>query len=419
MLRWQVSGVAMFTMGEVSAKARRAALAFRQDQKGAVALIFCAALAPLMVMGGVAVDYAKLSRAREKLVIAADAAVVAAVADLQKTGDVTHAQNVGRGMLQGNLADMTQYMTINVATAFSENRQATMTLRATLRMPNQFGNLLGQPTTDIIQESVAQGYLDNAAAVGSAQTRGSFRGSINSDPELTYADGGNGFVDCPAPNWYNALSDSGIQINFACSKAGSYNYIRKMTVLLGSHRVDYDVYNGSISNVAFPRGGSWGLGLPATLTVDGAAYTIPARTYSDPLPELTLVDAPEGKIYLTPYYNPQVNMDKTQMQTMMGIRVVTPVYNITLNYDFGWYLQEGGLYFSATNPGLCGTPGGIWGRSVRGEHVGGSNRSAYGNTAENPYMVLARDSKSPEFYWAPDCAVAVATRNAKVPRLVK
>lgn len=409
----------MFRKNDVSAKARRVARMFRQDQKGAVAILFCAALAPLVVMGGVAIDYAKLSRAREKLVIAADAAAVAAVTDLQKTGDVAHAQTAARGLLQSNVPDLSPYLTVNAAVAYSDNRMATMTLRATLKMPNQFGNLIGQPTTDVVHEAVAQGYLDSATATGAAQTKGKFKGSISSDPEITYADGTHGFVDCPAPNWYNALSDAGIQINFSCTMASGYNYIRKMTLLLGRHRIDYDVYNGPIADVGFPRGGTWGMGLPSTLTVDGVPYVSSERRYSDPLPELLLVDDPLGKVYVIPYYDPLYNFPKTKMQTITGIKVVTPVYTITMYYDFGWYLQEGGIVFDATNPGLCGTPGGVWGRSVRREHVGGSNFGAYGRSAENNYMVLARDSKSPEFFWTSDCAVAVAERNAKTPRLVK
>ena len=92
----------------------------------------------------------------------------------------------------------------------------------------------------------------------------------------------------------------------------------------------------------------------------------------------------------------------------------------TANYTvkIGSVNHSGYMGFDAINAGLCGIPGGAWGRSMAGQHVGSTEGSSISNAATlGSYQMLGPQATSSEFYWNTSCDKAVA--RSTTPHLIQ
>ena len=397
----------------LTARLRTEVSRLRADRSGGTALVFALSAVPLIAVGGLAVDYSNTVRLRPKLQAAVDSAALAGAAALTKGNTTTYAATLARESVLVNMRDLAPATTVQNTSASIENQTASTVVSAQLAINNVFGKMVGAPTTTLTANATAQAFT-GATSVLTRHYSG--KGAIANDPEIAFADGTGGFIDCPAGNWYNVLSDAGIQINFSCKpNAGGWNLIEYMTVMVGDHTVVYNAYTGATQGLSGV--GYYDYSWPAAISIDNVPY-VPAnqsyQTWSHPDPVVAYKDE-KVTIEIAPHFDPRSNFNATGMYNFQYMTIRTANYKIQLYYENGW----GGINFTATNAGLCGIPGGAWGASLGGLNVGYSQPYNGGLTQIGSYQVTTSTSKSPEFYWTEACNVNGQIARSTIPRLIQ
>ena len=383
------------------------------DRSGATAIILALSALPIIAFGGLAFDYSNSVRARPKLQSAVDAAALAGAAALAKGSTTAYAAAIARETLLTNMRDMSSATAVQDIKASTENQTASTAVSAQLTVRNTFGRMFGAGTTTLSALATAQAFTGTTS---SASRHYSGKGAIANDPEIAFADGTGGFIDCPPGNWYNVLSDAGVQVNFACRRNdGGWNIIDYMTIMVGDHTITYNAWTGPTQGLS--EVGYYDYSWPAEIRIDGAVYA-PANviypTWSRPDPIVAYKDG-QMKIEIAPHFDARSNFNATGMYNFQYMTITTAAYKMQFYYENGW----GGINFTATNAGLCGVPGGAWGGSLGGFNVGYTQPYSGGYTQIGSYQVTTSTTKSPEFYWNQSCAVSDQIARSTTPRLIQ
>ena len=401
---------------------------FFDAREGMVAPILGFLLLPLGMSVGVAVDYAKAVKARTIFVAAVDASALAGVKAMYDGMPQDQVRTHVAKVLKSAAGPYAGSVTLDAIVPTTENTALTASVYASLDLPLNFPKLTGSALAHSNHQSIAQVYTGGAGGPGHGGATGSLGGggsgvaTVTGDPEVYYPDGSSGYVDCPAGNWLNALSDSKIQVNFACTYAPVWgNLIRYMTVLAGDHVITYDMYQGAAANVR--DGNRSSIQWPADITIDGRKFVPASNTYGryDPnIPYQTALDSDGVKVTVQPSWSSDYNLAATGMYTYQRVKVTSGAYTLELSYYTSEMVPWGTVKITTSDAGTCGQAGGLLGASFNGEKIGDSVRSAWQyNQAYSAYIVPGRAYKDARFYWTSDCASSAEIVRAGVPRLIK
>ena len=144
---------------------------FLRDRRGNVAIIFGVAAIPMVLMNGIAIDYAHDAMIRGRMTAVADAAALAATTPAMFADTTANAQNASIAMFQAQAA-LVQGANVNYAspncsttapglcvnvtdTTVTNGKVRQVTVTATVSVQNYFGALEGAPTTQFTVSSVA------------------------------------------------------------------------------------------------------------------------------------------------------------------------------------------------------------------------------------------------------------------------
>ncbi len=144
---------------------------FLRDRRGNVAIIFGVAAIPMVLMNGIAIDYAHDAMIRGRMTAVADAAALAATTPAMFAEDTATAQAASIAMFKAQ-ADLVQGAMVNYTspncsttspglcvnvtdTTVTNGKVRQVTVTATVAVQNYFGALEGAPTTQFTVSSVA------------------------------------------------------------------------------------------------------------------------------------------------------------------------------------------------------------------------------------------------------------------------
>jgi len=355
------------------------------DQRGTTAIAFAAVLPVLVACLGISIDYGRAVRLQDDLKAAADASALAATVAAGDGMPIADAITVGKTKWAANAAKIFASVPPPNISIDDSNGMVTTTVNYKGDLGTTFAKILGTDKLNVSGLSVAQ------ASINTTTTHYSGNGDVWGDPHLDGADGYHiGFM-CPRPYWYDMLSDSGIQVNVACTHLTSGPYpntdiITDMEMVLGTHTI-------SMHNVPpDPNLGArdnriW----HGEVTIDGTVY--------NPTSTTALATWPEGAVW-----DNIVDGGHPAGYANDHLTVETPQYVIQFYFN-----PSGDVTFSAASAGSCGVPGGLW-----GETLGGINDTTKSTTNSNDvdasaFEVASGSSTSTPFSHAP-CATTVATK---------
>ena len=374
---------------ELSNVSHRKQVQLTADDRGGVAITF-ALLVPLMVGAvGMAVDYGRARQLQARLLLAADAAAIHAtkmVGDGASISDATAAAQVNW------TANMTGASgTISTPAISITNSSGTVTSKVAFSgsINTGFANILGLSKIPVSGESIATASQSSAASKTFSGTGDAF-----GDPHFEGADGSSVLFNCPRPSWYNMLSDGGIQLNIACityPAPASFDLVSDFSVMLGSHTISVSA-NMPDQKTGLPMGGP---GWYNQVKIDGVDY-------APGLGVTKLASWKEGTVTATintTNFWAAGDVANGVAPTFVGpaankIVVTTPQYTISMGYNGGGWMK-----FDATNAGVCGVPGGLFGNTLGG----------IDNFNMDDYKVPTATSTSPEFDRTP-CQVVSASK---------
>jgi hypothetical protein len=238
------------------------------------------------------------------------------------------------------------------------------------------------------------------------------KGRVWGDP-LFSIDTGSGesvyTVMCEHNKWYNNLSDGGLQWNAKCSDVNNDQgwVFTSHKLFVGTHVVTFDAAEalaantGSdkfsddvVSSPGIPTGAAW----PSKITVDGAVFD-PTSDIAAGITRKTLLDDPaagikiEVQMSLHPvpaeFASPPLPPDH---YNFVAIYVTTPHYSLVLSEYDGMAYDD----ITATNAGMCGASGGIWGKILSGAT----------DTDGTHFEIPGPDAMQTEASWTPTCGGA-------------
>ena len=315
------------------------------DRSGSVAMIFGFLVIPLCLGIGMAVDISRTRALRSSLQSAADNAALAAVAMAATGAPTSDASAAGVAYWNSNFAQINRPgMTVPAPTVTLQNVNgvATATVAFSGTQDAAFGKIVGINSLSANGMATAQSYQMVTKTNGVSGT-----GNVNGDPHVVGADGSYSTFPCPAGNWYSLLSDAWLEVNATCQRdlANSEDVINGFSVMLGTHNITFSIPKwDAAGNPATP----W---TPGLFAIDGTDYggSAPALGTS--------------ATYLNGQVKAAFGSTDWGAQDPNIITVTTPQYTINMSFTSnGW----GFVGITATGAGLCGVPGGLWGKTLAG-----------------------------------------------------
>jgi Flp pilus assembly protein TadG len=393
---------------------------FRADQRGASMIMFGLSIPVLVGIAGIAIDYSRAVGVKSRVQAAADEAALASVAYLRNGGSTAAATTLAQNVFLSNFAGMggnafAVQPNFSVAgTQFTANVSVQGVINTTL------GQVLGVSALPAGANSQASA-LSGPSGGGSMGQDLSGSGMIYGDPHVHYTPAGGSQtavnLQCSGGNWYNLLSDSGLQWNSYCLNDGSNLYFGGSQLQVGTHTISYTPFQGPgfqgwtnavdsfgndcVTGVSTPVNGNCGLAFPATLVVDGQTID-PTQFGSAQFTALN--DTTENVVV-------RVQMSNNAIPGWFGA-VPQGIYNYlavdiqTANYEATFVMSAGlqGAYLSITNSGMCGVPGGYFGSFIAGT----------GTVDPAPYLISSPTFQGGQFDWTPVCS----NNGGQIARLV-
>ena len=338
----------------------RATSRFTTDSRGSVSIIFGLLVIPLCLGIGMAVDFSRARALRGSLQSAADSAALAAVAAAANGASTSDAITAGVSYWNSNFAQVNRPgVTVPdpTVTMLNVNGVATATVTFAGSQDAAFGKIVGVNSLSANGTATAQSYQIVTKTNGLGGN-----GNVNGDPHVVGADGSYSTFPCPAGNWYSLLSDAGIEVNATCQHDAGFNQdlLNGFSVMLGTHNIAFSIPKWDASkNPETP----W---TPGLFTIDGVDYGGAAPALG------TTGTFLGGKVKFA------FGSTDWGSQDANVLTVTTPQYAINMSFQGnGW----GYITITATGAGLCGVPGGLWGKTLAGiEDMNSGNFQVQGPT---------------------------------------
>ncbi|MCC8981438.1 pilus assembly protein TadG-related protein [Bradyrhizobium acaciae] len=201
---------------------------FRRDRSGNIAMTFGLVLLPLVVAVGCAVDYSRANQIRSKLISAADAASVGAVAKqspgfiaagaMTSDGEISAGEADARKIFSGNVFNQNGFTLTSVTPTMTKSGGTiTSTVQFTADVPTMFLGVIGQSKMTVTGTSTATAnmplyidfylLLDNSPSMGVAATPADVTKMVNNTPDQC-AFACHDYND--ANNYYNLAKSLGV-----------------------------------------------------------------------------------------------------------------------------------------------------------------------------------------------------------------
>lgn len=310
------------------------------------------------------VQYADQTFVSKRMQAIVDAAAITEVKTFELTGDATQAVNAAWAYLGANSGPGNFVASdFKVSTPLLRNRAISAQI-------DYFSNRFSGPFTRITGAQFMTINVRASAEVPDGES------SSDGDDIYTYAGAGGLFGElqpeaidgspqtsaCSAvgSNWYEGLSDSGLQVNFNCARDPYWNATKLtgFTITIGGHVVELKNDGASPASAAEGKtdSGSTAAEAPSrrwrgALSIDGVRYEPPPgwSGYLDNQINALIAD-------------PKSSQDSSDWITIL-YRTGPTTYRISATFGVG---GEGQVYIKATNAGACGAPGGVWGQRLLG-----------------------------------------------------
>ena len=330
---------------------------FARDARGNFVTLFAIVAPVMLVVASAAISFSSSVTYQKELQAAVDSAALASTAAITRGAITTDAQTIAENFFAANAPNYSAGAgTLTVTPSVANNAVSTAVSYTTTAPASLVGGLTGSFTQTLTVTATANAQLTTA--------RQSFAGSggLWGDPHLTAADGSESLFPCvySPVTWYSGLSDAGIELNFTCQYFSYWNYmeIQDIYIMAGGHTI-LTTENGppsyttnSDGSLNFDYSGTGWLG---QFTLDGKIITPDMTGYTEYLDDSNLKVATWIDQLKTPnQYDNYLQITYTNGSTKYYITITYGVYG------------EAQISFTATNAGLCGTPGGIWGNTLGG-----------------------------------------------------
>lgn len=202
----------------------RAAKKFRRNSEGGVAVLFAVSIVPILGALGLAVDSANLSSASTRVQQATDAASLAVASGMRNGLTAAEASAEGVRIYKSNLrGSATSAPTISVT---QNGETFTAVVKGTVGVNSIVKKIF-------VSTPISASATSTAQAVAGAPVTQNFVGKGNitgtglvwDDPYYRSNTNKNvvvdQYIDCTDGQWYNLLSDGGLQINGLCRDGGN------------------------------------------------------------------------------------------------------------------------------------------------------------------------------------------------------
>ena len=355
---------------------------FTLSRRGNVALIVAIVAPVLVTAGGVSVDLLSQLNFKKQVLAASDAAALAATAAMQSGQSQAAAQQIGQNAFNANApSGAPSDGSVSIQTG---NYASTLTalVRYQGSVPTYFSGLVGMSTMPFNVTSKAQAGTGTSNGVNSYAGIGTMWG----DPYIEGADGVFHDMMCtsaPPGSWYNALSDSGIEVNIQCSPlAGmpAYQVISGFSIILNGHTIYYTAPQPSLQNGQWVYPSIWW----GQVTIDGVYYPAKAGNWSY-LGGAVVANISEvngfGSLYLGDNH----------------VVITTPRYTISTTFSYQT-LAAGQITITANGAGACGVPGGILGGLLAGSY----------DSITSDYLVSTPTTTTYQYRWK-QCSASAST----------
>lgn len=369
----------------------RAAMRFRRNTEGGVLALFAVSLIPILGALGLAVDTANLSSASTRVQQATDAASLAVASGMRNGLNVADASAEGVRIYKANLgASAMGAPTIEVA---QSGETFTAVVKGAIGVTSLVKKIFVSTPMQASATSTAQATAGTPVSqnfVGKGNISGS--GLVWDDPYYRADTNKNvvidQYIDCTDGQWYNLLSDGGLQINGLCQSGGSslagrafyklqINVPNRDVVLDGTYSIDSNKF---VKNVFRVDGADVSMGDSTTGSgcclpwTGGPPYSVIAGSPS----KFTIRSSTD--VYAYPL---------SSNQKTWGIIVSNGNWDLQINIGHA----GANINVRATTAGMCGTPGGILGQIMSG-------------VTPDPNAVAGPKTVGAEYRWTPSCSGA-------------
>jgi len=360
-----------------------------RSRRGNVALIIAVAAPVLLTAAGVSVDLLVQLNFAKRVQAASDAAALAATAAMQGGSSQAAAQQIGQVAFNANApSDAPTDGKVSIQTG-SYASTLTALVRYQGAVPTYFSSLVGLPTMPV--DVTAKAHAGTAASNGVNSYAGI--GTMWGDPYIEGADGVFHDMMCtsaPPGSWYNALSDSGIEVNIQCTPLAAtpaFQVISGFSIILNGHTIYYTAPQPISQNGQWVYPSIWW----GQVTIDGVYYpaTVGNWSYLGGAVVANITDVNGfGSMYLGDNH----------------IVITTPHYTISTTFSYQG-MAAGNFTITANGAGACGVPGGILGGLLAGSF----------DSITNDYLVATPTTTTYQYRWK-QCAASASAMN---PTLVQ
>lgn len=376
---------------------------FRDDRRGGLLVPFALLLPVLLLSAGLAVDYSRTYYLNGRLQKSADQAALAAVSALRNGVDQGAVQTLAAETFKANLgsvADAVGTPSITMA-QLGEKVTATVNVQGTVDASlTKIGNFSSFTANS---HASAEAQLKPAVNVTAGSLNGS--GNLWGDPHFGLYGGVEYTIACDSKQWYNALSDGGIQWNARCADftktAWSIIYTAHK-LYVGSHVIEYEALPDTPDTVNadtfpddvapspnIPVGPAW----PAKITIDGNVYDPSSDVSAGNYTKVLVSDGAAGisvTVQASRHATPAAFTGVPGgFYNFVSLTITTPTYTIVMAQPQGYSWDD----ITGTNAGMCGAVGGIWGKLLDG----------IPDTDPAHFILAGPNDKQSQFYWTPTC----------------
>ncbi len=383
----------------------RAAKKFRRNSEGGVAVLFAVSIVPILGALGLAVDSANLSSASARVQQATDAASLAVASGMRNGLTAAEASAEGVRIYKSNLrGSATSAPTISVT---QNGETFTAVVKGTVGVNSIVKKIF-------VSTPISASATSTAQAVAGAPVTQNFVGKGNitgtglvwDDPYYRSNTNKNvvvdQYIDCTDGQWYNLLSDGGLQINGLCRDGGNSldgKAFYKLQINVPNHDVVLDgTYsinsNTFVKNVFRVDGMDVSMGDSTT----GTGCCLPWSGG----PNYSLIAGSPSKFTI------KSSTDVYAYPTSLG----TKTWGITIS-NGNWTIQANighagsNINVRATTAGMCGTPGGILGQIMSG-------------VTPDLNAVAGPKTVGPQYGWTPTCSGATGgVGSGAIARIIK
>lgn len=372
-------------------------------REGNFAVIFAVAAPVLMIAAGSAVDYSRAVSVKQRMQAAADAGALAAATAARNGMSVGDAQSFAAAVYANNLNGIVSASsTAKVAVA---GANVTATVGGSADVTTTLAHFLGVSSISVSASATAGATVGGTQTVAGGQLNS--YGVVTADPYYTVGNAARVEFPCVAGAWTNLLSDGGIEINGYCAtnaaakdldQLSTYGAYYEIEVVAGPHKI--------IFNTLTPAGApASALGLYAQVTVDGVSYgsTSSANILTD---SQNNIQASLNGNPTSPYSGyVTINSDTSMIVTTSNYNII--VGGLVLAPPNANPIGAGGvLSVTATNAGMCGSPGGLLGAMLA---------AGAAQVLDNaPYIVPSGSTTTQPFNWTPKCGSAGSVNVARL-----